>query len=69
MTLDQWQKREGVLNADVARAIGRDASTVGRIRSGKTVPDWLTLERLARYTKGAVMPNDFLKIRIRYSKG
>ena len=49
MDLDEFMERLGVSDAEVAQAIGRDRSTISRIRRRKVVPDSLTLLKLNRW--------------------
>ena len=60
MTLDQFLSIHQMTNAEFAFKIGRDTSTVSRIRKSKTRPDWQTAAKINAATNGAVTPNDFM---------
>jgi len=62
MRLATYMRRNNLLDADVARLIGRDRSTICRIRNGIQKPDWPTMIEFVRATGGAISPNDFLPI-------
>ncbi len=52
MDLSAFMARVGARDEDVARAIGRDRSTINRIRRGVVRPDGTTLLRLNRWAEG-----------------
>ncbi len=53
MSLYEFMERLGVSDEEVAQAIGRDRSTISRIRREKVVPDSQTLLKLNRWAVGA----------------
>ena len=50
---------KGLKDQDVANGIGRSRVTVSRIRRRKVRPDWETIEEIKKFTKGAVVADDF----------
>lgn len=62
MKLHDYMASTQITDAEFAKAIGRNQSTVSRLRSGKTRPDWETLNLIAKATNNAVTPNDFLSL-------
>ena len=60
MTLDDFLKASPDSAAAIAKELGVDYSTLWRLRTGKQLPTWATLEKIVAVTKGAVTPNDFL---------
>lgn len=62
MTLDEWIKQEALTDAEFGAKIGRDRTTVSRIRREKTCPDPATMQAIVDATGGAVEPNDFFDI-------
>lgn len=60
MKLAEYLSLSGLSDAQFANLIGRDRTSVSRLRRGETRPDWDTMQEIARHTKGAVTPNDFL---------
>lgn len=59
MTLDDWLHETHTKPKDFAALIGRDISTVSRLRRGETKPNWETLEAIERATGGNVCARDF----------
>lgn len=62
MQLSAYMERDCLSDADIAGLIDRDRSHVSRLRRGDAKPSWSTMYRLAKATRGAVMPNDFLDL-------
>ncbi len=60
MHLAQYMAAHGLSDEDVAALIGRSRVTISRIRRGIVRPEWTTIERLKKVTKGAVTADDFL---------
>ena len=60
MNLDQYISSHSLTNAEFASLIGRDTSTVSRLRKNKTLPDWATVAKIYKATNGEVSANDFL---------
>lgn len=60
MKLEAFLSETGITNAAFGRQIGRDASSVSRLRRGETRPDWETAAKIAQATNGAVTANDFM---------
>jgi transcriptional regulator with XRE-family HTH domain len=50
---------KGLKDQDVATGICRSRVTVSRIRRRKVRPDWDTIEEIRKFTKGAVVADDF----------
>jgi 3,4-dihydroxy 2-butanone 4-phosphate synthase/GTP cyclohydrolase II len=59
MKLSEYLSLAKVKDADFALAIGKDRSTVSRLRRTNQCPSRETIEAIARETKGAVTANDF----------
>lgn len=60
MTLDQFLSDQGMTNHAFGALVGRDASSISRLRRGETRPDWETVRLIYDATGGAVTANDFL---------
>jgi transcriptional regulator with XRE-family HTH domain len=60
MKLSDYMEMAKITDQDFAGRVGLERSTVTRLRNGKTVPSFQTLERIHAETKGAVSFNDFL---------
>ena len=60
MKLDEYLSSKKITDAAFGELIGRQQSSVNRLRRGETKPDWKTIERIVEITNGAVTPNDFL---------
>lgn len=61
MKLATYLETQNLSDVEFASLIGRDRTTVMRLRRGDTKPDWKTLEEISRASNGAVTPNDFLE--------
>lgn len=61
MKLDSYMKLVGKSDADLAKDLGVDRSTVNKLRSGKGKPSFKVAERIFKVTGGAVTANDFLE--------
>lgn len=59
MKLHDWMAREGVEDQELARRVGRDRSTIYRIRVGSHKPSPELMEAIAKATDGDVLPNDY----------
>lgn len=51
--------QEGLDDQKVAERVGRDRSTIYRIRTGTHKPSPELMEDIARASEGAVLPNDY----------
>ena len=60
MKLENYMRRYGLMDRDIAAYIKRDRSTINRVRRGKQMPDWPTMIAIREATAGLVSPNDFL---------
>ena len=60
MTIQEFMTLNGISDPAFAAMIGRDRTTVLRLRRGDTKPDWQTLAAIRDATGGKVMPDDFL---------
>lgn len=63
MTLDEWLRQTHTKQRKFAALIGRDASTVSRLRRRETLPDQDTLRAIHKATKGQVTANDFYGVK------
>jgi hypothetical protein len=54
--------RHDLADWDVGHMVGRDRSTISRIRRGVQMPDWPTMLSIYDATSGKVRPNDFLPL-------
>ena len=61
MKLNDYLLKKPISMNKFAKLIDRNVSTVSRICSGETQPDWVTLERIMLATGKKVMPNDFVR--------
>lgn len=59
MKLSAWMIREGVSDQQLAEKVGRDRTTVLRIRQGTHKPSPELMEAIALVTDGAVRPDDY----------
>jgi transcriptional regulator with XRE-family HTH domain len=59
MRLSEYLTLAKVKDAEFALRIGKDRSTVSRLRRTNQCPSRETIEAIARETKGAVTANDF----------
>lgn len=60
MKLADYMTLVGIKDTAFAEKVGRDQSTISRIRRGEVLPDWSTVVRIAEATDGAVTANDFM---------
>ena len=60
MKLADYMALVGIKDTAFAEKVGRDQSTISRIRRGEVLPDWSTVARIAEATDGAVTANDFM---------
>lgn len=58
--LEAYLEANKLTDAEFAALIGKDRSSVTRLRTLKTKPTWDTAQRIAAATNGAVTPNDFI---------
>lgn len=63
MHLADYMKALNLSDEDVAKGISRSRPTVSRIRRGVTRPDWKTIEKIKKFTKGASTADDYVKVR------
>lgn len=61
MKLQDYLAKRDISMTKFSRLIDRNVSTVSRIISGETQPDWPTMNRILLVTKGQVKPNDFIQ--------
>jgi hypothetical protein len=62
MTLNAWMKKHKIVDWRLAEMTGIDRVSINRLRRGINPPSWPTMIRLAKITRGEVMPNDFLDV-------
>jgi hypothetical protein len=60
MKLETFLKERHISDPEFGAMIGRDRTTVLRLRTKVTLPDWETLSAIVKATDGAVTPADFL---------
>jgi transcriptional regulator with XRE-family HTH domain len=60
MKLADWMALVKIKDGPFAEKVGRDQSTISRIRRGEVLPDWSTVALIHKATDGAVTANDFL---------
>lgn len=63
MHLSAYMTKNGLSDADVAKEIKRSRPTVSRIRRKLVRPDWVTIEKLKEFTKGACTADDFEEVK------
>jgi transcriptional regulator with XRE-family HTH domain len=63
MHLADYMKALKLSDEEVAKGISRSRPTVSRIRRGLVRPDWDTIEKIKRFTKGASTADDYVKVR------
>ena len=61
MKLDAYMKAQELDDAAFAARIGRDRTTVYRLRAGITKPDWDTVIKIREETEGRVSAEDWLE--------
>lgn len=59
MHLSDYMAKHKLDDDAVASGIGRTRVTVSRIRRRKLRPNWETMEKIKKFTKGAVVADDF----------
>jgi transcriptional regulator with XRE-family HTH domain len=59
MKLSEYMEKNGVSDEALAKAVGRERSTVTRWRLEKTRPDWDVLAKLEQATNKKVRASDF----------
>jgi hypothetical protein len=62
MHLADYMAKRRLSDEEVAAAIARNRVTVSRIRRRKVRPDWVTIEALKRFSKGAITADDFCRL-------
>lgn len=67
--LESYLEANRLTDAEFAALIGKDRSSVSRLRAGETKPTWDTAQRIAAATSGAVTPNDFIDMPRRTEPG
>jgi transcriptional regulator with XRE-family HTH domain len=60
MTLREYLETKKLSDGKFAAMIGRDRTTVLRLRLGRRRPDWETIAVIAEATGGLVTANDFV---------
>lgn len=60
--LSEYMAANNLSDAEVAERIERSRETVSRIRRKKVRPDWETIERIKKFTDGAVTADDFISL-------
>lgn len=59
MKLAKYMELAKLKDADLADMLGRDRSTVTRLRNGSTKPSFEVMLALERLSEGMVKPSDF----------
>ncbi len=62
MTLDEFIIAHAMSEQTVAAALGVSQSSVNRYRNKSRIPRESVLLKIARFTHGAVTPNDFFQL-------
>jgi transcriptional regulator with XRE-family HTH domain len=60
MTLTEYLDQNNMTESEFGALIDRSQSAVNKLKNSKRRPDWETLDRIYKATKGEVTPNDFL---------
>lgn len=60
MKLSDYLTERKISDSDFADSIKRDATTVWRLKTERTLPDWKTVAAIIDATEGAVTANDFV---------
>lgn len=60
MKLSAYLAENDLTDLAFAAKIGRNPTTIGRIRKGEVLPDWSTVILIHEATNGAVTANDYL---------
>jgi hypothetical protein len=61
LSLDEWMKEDGLDDGRVGEMVGKDRTTVYRIRTGKTKPSFDFIDSIVTASGGRVQPNSFFK--------
>jgi transcriptional regulator with XRE-family HTH domain len=64
MHLSDYMLLNDLDDDDVAAGIKCTRATISRIRRRKSRPDWRTIEKLKRFTNGAVVADDFQSMEV-----
>ncbi len=59
MKLAKFMELAQLTDADLAEKLGRDRSTVTRLRNGSTKPSFEVMLALERLSEGMIRPSDF----------
>lgn len=59
MKLSDWMNDRGVSDEELGRLVGKDRTTILRIRRGSHKPSPELMADIAKHTEGAVLPNDY----------
>lgn len=62
--LADYMADRGLSDEDVAKGIGRSRPTVSRIRRRLVRPDWETIEKIKKFTKGASTADDYQSLEV-----
>ncbi len=62
MKLHDYLKDNLIMNRAFARDLGITEVSLSRLRHGKGTPNWKTMRKVLRLSKGQVTPNDFIDI-------
>jgi hypothetical protein len=61
LSLDEWMKEDGLDDGRVGEMVGKDRTTVYRVRIGKTKPSFDFIDAMVTASGGKVQPNSFFK--------
>lgn len=59
MTLEKYMELTGLTDAELAEKLGRDRTTVTRLRNGSAKPSFEVMLALERLSEGMIRPSDF----------
>ena len=62
MHLADYMLWKNLTDADVASRINRDRATISRIRRRVIRPDWVTIGRLKKMSRGEITADDFTEL-------
>jgi transcriptional regulator with XRE-family HTH domain len=63
MKLEIFMKENNLTDKQVGKAVNRNAMTIYRYRKGMIHPSNKIIEKLFRFSKGLVAPNDFYELK------
>lgn len=61
LTLDQWMKEDGWDDVKLGEAVGKDRTTIYRIRTGRAQPSCAFIEQVITLSGGRVRPDSYFQ--------